>query len=81
MEAKQRLLKMVSERAEASKKRVIAAGQRVAEAQLAAARQAAEREASAIRKKGEASTETLKKAISKRKGNAVEAVVRTLLGE
>ncbi len=81
VEAKQKLLKLASEGAEASKSRAIAAAQRAAETELYSAREGARREADSIRKRGQASTEKFKSALSSRKKDAVEAVLKVLLGE
>ena len=81
VEAKQKLLKLAVEKAESSKSQAIATAQRAAEAELSAARETANKEADNIRRKGQASTERFKSTISKRSEDAVEAVLKTLLGE
>jgi vacuolar-type H+-ATPase subunit H len=81
LEAKQRLLKLAFEASETSKNQAIAAARRVAEADLTAAREAADKQADAIRKKGQTSTERFRSSILAHKDDAVDAVLRTLLGE
>ena len=79
--AKQRLLRLAFEEAEASKSQALATAQRAAEAGLSAARETANREAETIRKKGQMSTGSFMRSISKQKEDAVDAVLKTLLGE
>ncbi len=81
VEAKQKLLRLAFDEAEASKNLAIASAQRSSEAELAAAREAADKEASIILRKGHASTESFKKMILERKDAAVKAVLETLSGE
>ncbi len=81
VEAKKSLLRKVSEEGENAKREALAKAQAVAEERIRRVTDEAEKEASSINARGDQSVKTLKERISKKNKDAVELVVKELLGD
>ncbi|MBI3023455.1 MAG: hypothetical protein HYU03_04770 [Thaumarchaeota archaeon] len=81
VEAKKSLLRKVSEEGETAKAEALAKAQAVADERIRRARNEADGEASSIIARGDQSVKTLEERISKKNKEAVELVVKELLGD
>ena len=81
VEAKKNLLRKVSEEGENAKREALASAQTIAGERIRRAREEAEREASSIIAKGEKTVKGLKEQISKKNKEALDLVVKQLLGD
>ncbi len=81
IEAKKSLLRKVSEEGENAKKEALDSVQSISGERIAKARAEADREASLIMAKGEQSVRKLREQISRKSAEAVELVVKELLGD
>jgi len=79
-DAKKKLVKDAGEWADGAKNGAILEAQKAAELKLAAARAEGQREVEVIRKASDASLAALRETIARHKGEAVELVVKRLLG-
>lgn len=79
-DAKKKLIKDAGDWADAAKGEAILEAQRMAERRLAAARAEGEREVETIKNASQASVQSFKETIASHKKEAVELVVRRLLG-
>jgi vacuolar-type H+-ATPase subunit H len=81
LETKRKMVRDAGEWAESAKTAAIDAAQKLADQRLSQARSDAEAEAAEIRKNGQVATEKFEESISKHRKEAVEHVLRRLLGE
>lgn len=81
LDARKRLLALASEEGERAKTDALAEAQAEAEERTAVARRDAERESASIIAKGDESLKGLKDHLSERKDEAVELVMKRLLGD
>jgi len=81
LEAKKKMVKDAGDWAEAARNLAIGAAQKLADQRLSEARSEAEAEAAEIRKNGQEATRKFEESISNHKKEAVELVLRRLLGE
>jgi vacuolar-type H+-ATPase subunit H len=80
-EAKRRMIKNASDWSESAKQSALNAARNIAEKQVSRARTEAEAQAARIREDGLISLKTFEGSLARNKGDAVELVMRTLLGE
>jgi vacuolar-type H+-ATPase subunit H len=79
-EARKGLVRNAGEWAEAARSETVARAQRLAEDRLAAARTEAGKEVKSIQKTGQASLEALRQTMANHKEEAVQLVVKRLIG-